>query len=61
MTACREAGIHIPILAIGGITLDDVAPLMETGVTGIAVSGAIIHAADPIEATRRFIEAINIY
>ena len=61
VAACREAGIRIPILAIGGITLDDVAPLMETGVTGIAVSGAIIHAADPIEATRRFIEAINIY
>ena len=61
VAACREAGIRIPILAIGGITLDDVAPLMETGVMGIAVSGAIIHAADPIEATRRFIEAINIY
>ena len=33
----------------------------DTWKTGIAVSGAIIHAADPIEATRRFIEAINIY
>ena len=53
--------VTIDTTAEGGITLDDVAPLMETGVTGIAVSGAIIHAADPIEATRRFIEAINIY
>ena len=31
--------IQIPIYAIGGITPDDVATIMETGVFGIAVSG----------------------
>lgn len=56
---CKEAGYEIPIFAIGGICLEDVAPLMETGITGIAVSGAIIHAADPVEETRRFIQEIN--
>ncbi len=44
---CKEAGIDIPIFAIGGITLEDVGPLMETGITGIAVSGAIINAPIP--------------
>ena len=58
---CKEAGIDIPICAIGGITLEDVGPLMETGITGIAVSGAIINASDPVEETRRFIEEINKY
>lgn len=58
---CKEAGIDIPIFAIGGITLEDVGPLMETGITGIAVSGAIINAPDPVEETRRFIEEINKY
>ena len=58
---CKEAGYKIPIFAIGGICLEDVAPLMETGITGIAVSGAIIHADDPVEETRRFINEINKY
>lgn len=58
---CKEANIQIPIFAIGGICLEDVAPLMETGITGIAVSGAIIQASDPVEETRRFINAINKY
>lgn len=57
----EEAGMDIPIFAIGGITLEDVGPLMETGITGIAVSGAIVGAPDPAEETRRFIEAINKY
>ena len=58
---CKEAGYKIPIFAIGGICLEDVTPLMETGITGIAVSGAIIHAEDPVEETRRFINEINKY
>ena len=40
----RAKGIYIPIVAIGGILLDDIGGLMDTGVHGIAVSGAI-HAA----------------
>lgn len=59
MQQCKEAGLHIPIFAIGGIRLEDVEPLMETGITGIAVSGAIIHADDPIEETRRFIAELS--
>lgn len=56
---CREAGLEIPIFAIGGIEFEDIAPLMETGIEGIAVSGAIIKAEDPAEETRRFIREIN--
>ena len=40
------AGIAIPIIAIGGIVLEDVEPLLETGVYGVAVSGLITHATD---------------
>ena len=61
MQQCREAGIRIPVFAIGGICFDDVRPLMETGITGIAVSGAIIQAPDPVAETRRFVEEINKY
>lgn len=58
---CRKERIDIPIFAIGGITLDDVPSLMRTGITGIAVSGAIVNAPDPTEETRRFIDEINKY
>ena len=33
----RDSGMEIPIVAIGGITADDIEPLMSTGVNGIAV------------------------
>jgi thiamine-phosphate pyrophosphorylase len=35
-----------PVYAIGGITLDDVPALMETGIYGIAVSGLITQATN---------------
>lgn len=52
----RENDIAIPIVAIGGITLDDVKPLLEAGANGIAVSGAIARADDIAAATRAFID-----
>jgi thiamine-phosphate pyrophosphorylase len=39
--------ISLPVIAVGGIQLNDVDPLMETGIAGIAVSGAINNATDP--------------
>lgn len=42
----REAGITIPVIAIGGITLQDIAVLKQTGVYGIAVSGLLTAARD---------------
>ena len=48
-----EAGIRLPIVAIGGITADDVDDIMQTGVTGIAVSGAILNASDPVEEMKK--------
>ena len=41
MRQCRAAGITVPVIGIGGIRLDDVAALLETGLHGVAVSGAI--------------------
>lgn len=36
---CRAHDIHIPIIAIGGISLEDIPDLMQTGIHGIAISG----------------------
>lgn len=37
----KKNKIEVPVYAIGGITLKDINPLMETGIHGIAVSGII--------------------
>ena len=39
--------IQIPVYAIGGITLENVEDLMETGIHGIAVSGLITQSENP--------------
>lgn len=49
---CREK-YSLPIVAIGGITLDDIPELMATGITGIALSGSILQAVDPINETKK--------
>lgn len=46
MSKMQENGITIPVYAIGGITLDDIEPLMQTGIYGIAVSGLITQATE---------------
>ena len=51
----NEAGIRIPIVAIGGIVAEDIPAIMETGVNGIALSGAILQAPDPVEETKRIL------
>lgn len=56
---CRERGYLLPIVAIGGIELDDIPALMATGISGIALSGTILRAANPIEETQKIINCIN--
>lgn len=41
LKACAQAAIDTPIVAIGGITPEDVPMLMQTGIYGIAMSGAL--------------------
>lgn len=51
--------IQLPIVAIGGILHQDIPAIMQTGVTGIAVSGAILNAENPVEEMRLFISATD--
>ncbi len=46
MQALAKDGMEIPVMAIGGIGLADVAPLLEAGVYGVAFSGLLVQAAD---------------
>ena len=55
----RESNISIPIVAIGGICKEDVSLLMETGIDGIALSGSVLRADDPIDQMRLIKDIIN--
>lgn len=55
----KADGIDLPIVAIGGITEDDIPEIMQTGVTGIALSGTVLHADDPAEEMARLLEIMN--
>ena len=55
----REANINIPVVAIGGITKDDIPAILQTGITGIALSGTVLRADDPIAEMKHIINIIN--
>lgn len=57
LTRMREAKIELPVVAIGGITPDDIPAILDTGVDGIALSGSILRAEDPIAETRRVLKS----
>ena len=52
----QQVGISLPLIAIGGIVSTDIAALRDIGVSGIAVSGAVLGAADPIKEMKKLIE-----
>ena len=55
ITECVASNIRIPIVAIGGITIDDILPLLQTGIKGVALSSAILQAENPIAETKKII------
>jgi thiamine-phosphate pyrophosphorylase len=54
----KEHNIDIPIIAIGGITQEDIVELLECGVGGIALSGGILNAEDPVQEMHEVAEII---
>lgn len=57
----REKGVEIPLVAIGGITKEDIPQLLECGVSGIALSGSIINAENPVREMADVIEILTNY
>ena len=51
--------VHIPVIAIGGITRENVGALAGTGVCGAAVISAIFAQEDVEEETRKLKEAVQ--
>lgn len=57
----KKTNIHLPIVAIGGITPKDIPALMGTGITGIALSGSILRAEHPIDEMKETIKTIHLW
>ncbi len=55
----QEKDIHLPIVAIGGITIADIPAVMQTGVSGIALSGTVLHADSPADEMKRIISLME--
>lgn len=58
MLALNEKSIDLPVLAVGGVGISDIEPLMGTGIFGIAASAAINQAEDMHEAYLSFYDRI---
>ena len=61
LDALREIvqAVDKPVIAIGSITADNVASVLETGAHGVAVLSAVVCAGDPQAATREIRATID--
>jgi len=60
MQECEKRGITTPIIAIGGIEANDIPPLMEAGIYGVAISGAIVNAKDILQTVQHINSLLNV-
>lgn len=52
----HREGITLPTVGIGGVTPEDIPALAAAGLDGIAISGSILRAEDPVAQMRRVME-----
>lgn len=57
----KENNISLPLIAIGGITKEDLPSLMQTGISGVALSGSILRAENPIEEMKGIIQTTHLW
>ncbi|MBI4276942.1 MAG: thiamine phosphate synthase [Armatimonadetes bacterium] len=58
LAAVRRA-VSVPVVAIGGITIENAAEAIRAGADGVAVISAVAGAPDPVAAARRLREVVD--
>lgn len=61
ITQIRENNINIPLVAIGGIGKEDIEQIMDCGVGGVALSGSVLRASNPIKEMSEIKDIIYKY
>ena len=61
ITQMKENNINIPLVAIGGIGKEDIAQIMDCGVGGVALSGSVLRASNPIKEMSEIKDIIYKY
>ncbi len=56
--AARLAG-RLPVVAIGGITLENARSVIDAGATGVAVIGDLLVGGDPARRARAFLQSLT--
>lgn len=51
----------LPLIAIGGIDLDNLQPVIRAGADGVAVISALLTAPDILQKARDFVEKIHLF
>ena len=51
--------INIPVVAIGGITIDNASELIDTGIAGLSVVSAIMSSDNPKESSEKLLNIFN--
>ena len=55
----KRNNIDIPLVAIGGITKDDISDILKTGIDGIALSSSVLRAENPIEEMKNIVSILK--
>jgi len=58
--AARAKAAGLPLVAIGGITLDTAPAVIEAGAASVAVIGDLLAAGDPEARTRAYLERLRV-
>jgi thiamine-phosphate pyrophosphorylase len=58
-TAAKLAG-NIPVVAIGGITLENASSVISAGAASVAVIGDLLAAGDPERRVRAFLQSLGV-
>jgi thiamine-phosphate pyrophosphorylase len=57
--ALREKGIDTPVIAIGGIQINDIRSLLEEGIHGVAIASLINESNDKKDTIQKIVNELN--
>jgi thiamine-phosphate pyrophosphorylase len=52
---------NVTLIAIGGITLEDIEELHQTGVSGVAISSAVNLSPDPLASAKEWVKRCEVF